>query len=265
MPEYICVEIKDGFAKLILNRPEARNALTPPLMRELASALKALEENDDVNVIFLMGAGADFCAGVDLKYVLSALLEDSDTLKEELVPWGPIVADLIEGLAKPVIAAVQGRAVAGGLVLADFCDLILADETAIFGDAHAKWGFVPGWQDPQRLARSIGIRRARQLFLTCEPVSAIEAKAMGLVWKIVPAGTLGAAVEKWGAIYKEMNASALAMMKRQFRVIMRTGWQERLDWDELLRKDLLGGFCTPEAAERLATFGKDKGSSDQVR
>lgn len=256
MYEQIILEKKDGFAKVILNRPEAKNAITPLLMQELESALLSLQEDTAINAIFLMGAGDDFCAGMDLKYALTTLQNNPDAFKTDLIPMGPRFDDLVEDLSKPVIAAVQGNAVAGGFILAYFCDLIIATEDACFGDAHAKWGFVPGWQEPQRLARSIGIRRAKQFFLTGELVAAREAKEIGLVWKVVPSGKLEEAVEQWGGKFKKMSGTSLAMMKQQLKSVMRTGWQEMLDLDLLMRKDLLGGFCSAEAAERLKTFGK---------
>ncbi|MBW2366391.1 MAG: enoyl-CoA hydratase/isomerase family protein [Deltaproteobacteria bacterium] len=256
MYEQILIDKQDGYAKIIFNRPETRNAITPLFMDELETELKELDADDSINVIFLTGAGDDFCAGMDLKYALDTLQNRPDAFRVELIPKGPRVDDLIEGLRKPVIAAVQGNAVAGGFILAYFCDLIIAEEDAKFGDAHAKWGFVPGWQEPQRLARKIGIRRAREFFLTAELVSAERAKEMGLVWKVVPTGGLEEAVAKWGAKYKKLNLEALSMMKQQLKSMMRADWQSVLDFDLLMRKDLIGGFCTEDAAARLKTFGK---------
>jgi len=257
MYEQITVEKKDGFAKVVLNRPEAKNAITPLMMRELESAFKTLQEEKDVKAIFLMGAGGGFCAGMDLKYALTSLQNNPDSFKQELIPMGPRFDDLIEDLNKPVIAAVHGNAIAGGFILAYFCDLIIATDDACFGDAHAKWGFIPGWQEPQRLARSIGIRRAKQFFLTGELVSAQEAKEIGLVWKVVPSGKLEEAVEKWGSNFKKLSGTSLDMIKQQLKSVLRTGWQEMLELDLLMRKDLLGGFCSAEAADRLKTFGNE--------
>lgn len=258
MPEEILTEIREGYAKVILNRPAALNALRPSLMAKLESVLNSLDKNDHVHAVFLMGAGEHFCAGVDLKYVRTKLSADAQQLKRDLVPWGPVIGDLIECMGKPVIAAVHGRAITGGLILAEWCDLILADETAVFGDTHAKWGFVPGWQEPQRVARSVGIRQAKQLFLTGDTITALEAKAMGLVWKVVPAGMLEATIEAWGRNYRKMSLTSLGMMKAQLRTMLRHGWQDFLDRDDHLRQDLVGGFCTPEAADRLKLFRSNK-------
>jgi enoyl-CoA hydratase/carnithine racemase len=249
-------EKKEGYAKIILNRPEARNSITPVLLSELESVLEELQGERDINVVFLMGAGEDFCAGLDLKYALTTLEKDPNIFLEETVPQGPRIHEKIEGLDKPVIAAVHGNAVAGGFILAYFCDLIIATEDSRFGDAHARWGIVPGWHEPQRLARSIGIRRAKQFFLTCELVSAKEAYDMGLVWKLVPTGKLEEAVDEWGARFKKLSGISLSMIKQQLRWVMKTDWEAMLEVDSLLRKDLLGGFCTEEALERFKQFGK---------
>jgi enoyl-CoA hydratase/carnithine racemase len=169
---------------------------------------------------------------------------------------GPELADLLERVEKPVIAAVQGNAIAGGFILAFFCDLIIASEDARFGDAHAKWGIVPGWQEPQRLARSIGLRRAKQFFLTCEVVSAKEAYDMGLVWKLVPTGELEQAVDEWGARLQKLSGISLALIKQQFRSVLKADWETMLEVDRSLRKDLIAGFCSEEMLERLKAFGK---------
>ncbi len=258
MYELILVDKKDGYAIVTLNQPEIRNAITPKLMTELLACFEKLDNDDKVNAIFLTGAGEDFCAGMDLKYALGTLQNNPDSFKDELIPMGPKFDDLIENMKKPVIAAVKGNAVAGGFILAYFCDLIIATEDSHFGDAHAKWGFVPGWQEPQRLARSIGIRRAKQFFLTGELISAKAAFDIGLVWKLVPQDGLEDAMEEWGGKYKKMSVQSLDMMKQQLKSVARTGWEDLLDRDLLMRKDLIGGFCTQEAADRLKTFGKKK-------
>jgi enoyl-CoA hydratase/carnithine racemase len=256
MYEKMIVEKKDGYGVVTFNNPETRNAITPLFMDELIAAISELGADDEVNAIFVTGAGEDFCAGMDLKYALSTLQNEPDKFLDELIPKGPMLDDLIDSLGKPVIAAVQGNAVAGGFILAYFCDLIIADEGANFGDAHAKWGFVPGWQEPQRLARTIGIRRAREFFLTSELLSAQEAREIGLVWKVVPTGTLDDAVTKWGKKFKKLNREALGLMKQQLNTMERADWQSVLDYDLLMRKDLIGGFCTEDAAARLKNFGK---------
>ncbi len=254
MYEQIIVERCEGYAKVIMNRPDAKNAITPLSMNELISAFTELDSDDSVKAVFLLGSGKDFCAGMDLKYALDNLENSPERLLEDLIPLGPKLDDLIEAMSKPVVSVVQGNAIAGGFILSYFCDLIIAGEGATFGDAHAKWGFVPGWHEPQRLARSIGIRKAREFFLTGEFMSAATAKETGLVWKVVPDDQLATTVEKWGKKFGKMSLTSLGMMKQQLASVNTAGWSEMTVNDAEMRKDLAGGFCTAEAAARLKTF-----------
>jgi enoyl-CoA hydratase/carnithine racemase len=230
--------------------------VTPVLLSELAAVFEELQTEKSIKVVFVTGAGKDFCAGMDLKYARSTLDGNPDNFLKEVMPVGPQIDSLIEKLDKPVIAAVHGNAIAGGFILSYSCDLIIASDDARFGDTHAKWGLVPGWQEPQKLARSIGIRRAKQFFLTTEIISAKEAKEIGLVWKVVPSGKLEEAIEEWGTKFSKLSGIALGMMKEQFRMVMRTDWQTMIEYDGLMRKELFGGFCSTDALERLKTFGK---------
>lgn len=255
MYDQVVVNRCEGYARVTMNRPDAKNAITPILMNELIDAFQTLEEDAAVNAVFLLGAGEDFCAGMDLKYALDNLQNSPERLLEDLIPLGSRLDDLIESMSKPVISVVHGNAIAGGFILSFFCDLVIAAESATFGDAHAKWGFVPGWQEPQRLARSIGIRRAKEFFLTGEFISAVQAKELGLVWKLVADDVLQQTVDKWGAKFAKMNVTSLGMMKKQLAAVQTSEWEELLRKDALMRKDLAGGFCTEEAAQRLQGFG----------
>lgn len=254
--ETIKLEKKNGMAKIILNRPEAKNAMSGQLLKELLSAFQELKEDESTGVVFVKGAGNDFCAGLDLKFVLDALESKSEIPLRENIPMGPNIYKAIEELPMPVIAAVHGHAVAGGFILAYFCDLIIASEDARIGDAHARWGFVPGWQEPQRLARSIGIRKAKQMFLTGELLSAKEAQEIGLVYKICPEGKLDEAVDELGAKLLKLSKISLGRIKYQLNSVMKTDWQTTLEIDSLMRKDLFGGFITTDAFERLKVFEK---------
>jgi len=256
MFKQVIVEKCQGYAKVIMNRPDAKNAITPLLMNELIEAFAQLDQDDSIKAVFLLGSGEDFCAGMDLKYALDNLQNSPENLIQDLIPLGPKLDDLIESMSKPVVSVVQGNAIAGGFILSYFCDLIIAAEGATFGDAHAKWGFVPGWHEPQRLARSIGIRKAKEFFLTGEFMSASQAKELGLVWKLVPDDQLAETVEKWGAKFSKMSIASLGMMKQQFASVQKAEWGMLTHYDVLMRKGLAGGFCTEEAAERLKGFGE---------
>src|SRR3989454_7985358 len=174
---------RDGAIATIVNdRPEARNAVDGLAARALADAFREVERDDDLRVAVLWGAGGTFCAGADLKARAAGrglrLAPDGDG------PMGPSRM----AFTKPVIAAVEGYAVAGGLELALMCDLRVADETAIFGVFCRRWGVPLLDGGTVRLPHLIGLSRALDMILTGRPVAAREALAFGLANRVVPAG-----------------------------------------------------------------------------
>jgi enoyl-CoA hydratase/carnithine racemase len=165
----------DGMVALCrLNRPEARNALSPGLREELIEALEAFDADDAVSCIVIAGNDEAFAAGADVK----ALAERS--INDELSP-GETFWRRLASIRKPVIAAVSGWALGGGCELALTCDLIIASETAEFGQPEITLAIIPGGGGTQRLARVIGKQRAMELVLTGRRFSAEEAKQMGIV------------------------------------------------------------------------------------
>ncbi|MFE0514629.1 crotonase/enoyl-CoA hydratase family protein, partial [Streptomyces sp. NPDC058964] len=167
---------------VVLSRPEVRNAVDGPTAAELASAFRAFEADDNARVAVLWGEGGTFCAGADLKAAGTAqgnrVAEDGDG------PMGPTRMRL----SKPVIAAVAGHAVAGGLELALWCDLRVAEEDAVFGVFCRRWGVPLIDGGTVRLPRLIGTSRAMDLILTGRPVPAREAYEIGLANRLVPRG-----------------------------------------------------------------------------
>lgn len=181
-------EAADGIAVVTIDRPDARNAVDGPTALALANAFRAFEADDDLAVAILTGAGGTFCAGADLKSVGTAngnqMNPDGDG------PMGPSRMDL----SKPVIAAIEGHAVAGGIELALWCDLRVAAEDAVLGVFCRRWGVPLIDGGTFRLPRLIGESRAMDLILTGRPVAADEALAIGLVNRVVaPGETLTAA------------------------------------------------------------------------
>ncbi|MCL6667451.1 crotonase/enoyl-CoA hydratase family protein [Streptomyces panaciradicis] len=178
---------------VVLSRPEARNAVDGPTAAELAAAFGEFEADEEARVAVLWGEGGTFCAGADLKAVGTErgnrVAEDGDG------PMGPTRLRL----SKPVIAAVAGHAVAGGLELALWCDLRVAEEDAVFGVFCRRWGVPLIDGGTVRLPRLIGQSRALDLILTGRPVPAAEAYAMGLANRLVPTGTARAAAEELAA------------------------------------------------------------------
>lgn len=167
-------------AVITLNRPEVRNCLDRQALEELMSALESCEADSSVRVVVLTGAGGAFCSGADLKYLSS---QDAHGFAA-VIRLFHATCDRLECLGKPVIAAVNGVAIAGGLELALACDLIIAAEHAELGDHHANIDTIPGGGSTQRLPRRIGISRAKDLIFTGRRLTAREAEALGLVDRV---------------------------------------------------------------------------------
>jgi enoyl-CoA hydratase len=182
---------------VILHRPEVRNAVDAPTAQALAAAFRAFDADPDARVAVLYGEGGTFCAGADLKAIsegrLPRLVPDGDA------PMGP--SRMV--LGKPVIAAISGHAVAGGLELALWCDLRVVEEDAVLGVFCRRWGVTLIDGGTVRLPRLIGLSRAMDLILTGRPVPSHEALAMGLVNRVVPRGQAREAAE---ALAREVAA-----------------------------------------------------------
>jgi enoyl-CoA hydratase len=181
-PDAVSVERSGPVTTVRLSRPHARNAVDGPTATALADAFRAFDADDDAAVAVLHGEGGTFCAGADLRAVGTPA--GNRTEPDGDGPMGPTRLRL----SKPVIAAVAGHAVAGGLELALWCDLRVADETAVFGVYCRRWGVPLIDGGTVRLPRLIGAGRAMDLVLTGRSVDAAEALAIGLVNRLVPRG-----------------------------------------------------------------------------
>jgi enoyl-CoA hydratase len=166
---------------LTLDRPQARNAVDPATAAALREAFEAFEKDDEARILVLTGAGGHFCAGADLEAV------SSGEFSHDPLSHGPLGPTRMQ-LAKPMIAAVEGYAVAGGLELALMCDLRIVSETAVFGVFCRRWGVPLIDGGTIRLPRLIGQSRALDMILTGRPVGATEALAFGLANRVVAAG-----------------------------------------------------------------------------
>jgi enoyl-CoA hydratase/carnithine racemase len=165
-----------------LNRPDARNALSPDLMEELAGSLEKFDADEEVRCIVIAGSDEAFAAGADIASLAERTFQESLTNPNASF-WGRVAA-----CRTPLVAAVSGWALGGGCELALICDLIVASETAEFGQPEIMLGIIPGGGGTQRLARAIGKQRAMELVLTGRRFTAEEAREMGLVNGIAPAG-----------------------------------------------------------------------------
>ena len=181
----VLIEKKDRIFTVIINRPEAKNAVDGPTATALADAFREFEKDDRFSVAVLCGIGNTFCAGADLKALDSLDKSRSNRLEPEGDgPMGPSRMML----KKPVIAAISGYAVAGGLELALWCDMRVMEETAVFGVFCRRFGVPLIDGGTVRLPRLIGMSHAMDLILTGRPVEAIEAKSIGLANRISPHG-----------------------------------------------------------------------------
>lgn len=196
---------------LTLNRPEKRNALNDALIGALKDAIRAADEDDSLRAIVIRGAGKDFCSGADL----SALQKIASATYEENLEDARSLAELfalIRNCRVPVIAAVHGRALAGGCGLATGCDILLATETARFGYPEVKIGFVPAIV-MAILRRNLGEKLSFELVTQGFEFSAQEANFFGLVNRIFPEEGFEAAVLEYASVYTKISASAVRLSK----------------------------------------------------
>ena len=189
MPMSVRVERAGPVSTVILDRPAVRNAVNGPTAAALAEAFREFEADHTARAAVLWGAGGTFCAGADLK-----ALGSPDGNRAEPDGDGPMGPTRMR-LSKPVIAAIGGHAVAGGLELALWCDLRVAEEDAVLGVFCRRWGVPLIDGGTVRLPQIVGLGRALDLILTGRPVPAAEALAMGLVSRVVPPGEARAAAE----------------------------------------------------------------------
>jgi enoyl-CoA hydratase len=231
---------------LTLQRPERRNALNSELLRALERAFAEAQAAAEVDVIILTGADPAFCGGVDLR---------------ELEQHGraPEMGDPLAGVEKPVIGAINGPAVTGGLELALMCDLLVASEQASFADTHGRVGLLPGWGQMGRLPLAVGTRRAAELLLTSRMVSAAEALRIGLVNEVVPHAELMTRALALADAMHESDQGAIRAMLAQLREGAGAPLAERLVRERERAAEWQGeGFDTDRISRRL-----DSGAASQ--
>ncbi len=193
MSESIIITHNEHVVRVRLNRPDVRNALDPALIADLTRAFQNIDEQPHIRAVVLEGEGAIFCGGADIKYMRAALdLSESQNFEDALRLSDMFAA--IDQCPAPTIAKVQGAALGGGAGLIAVCDIVVAEEDALFGFTEAKLGIVPAVISPFVL-RKIGQTHARALFPTAERFSGDRAMRIGLVHEVVPPGQLDASVE----------------------------------------------------------------------
>lgn len=241
------IEGQGPVTTVILDRPEARNAVDGPTARALEAAFLAFDADADARVAVLWGAHGHFCAGADLKAFASG--ENRNPLDPDLAHTAPMGPTRLV-LGKPVIAAVSGYAVAGGLELAAWCDLRVAEEDAVFGVFCRRWGVPLIDGGTVRLPRLIGTSRALDLILTGRPVAADEALAIGLVNRVVPKGEARAAAE---ALAAELAALPQACLRSDRMSVLE---QADRPLREALANEFRHGTATLASEESLRGAGR---------
>jgi len=221
----VLLELDAGVATLRLNRPKALNALDAPTLEALGAALDRIASDDAVRVVVITGTGERaFCAGADIAAM--AAMEATDG--EAYCRLGHAVIDRLSALAVPVVAAVNGAALGGGLEVALACDLVIAAERARLGLPEITLGLIPGFGGTQRLVRRIGLARARELIYLGTMVKAAEALRLGIVDRVVPDERLA---DETGALVRELAARAplaLRQAKRATRAAADAGLEAGL-------------------------------------
>jgi len=236
---------RDGpVTTVILDRPAVRNAVDGPTAALLADAFRAFEADDAARVAVLWGAGGTFCSGADLKAFSNRVAPDGDG------PMGPTRM----ALSKPVIAAVAGHAVAGGLELACWCDLRVVEEDAVMGVFCRRWGVPLIDGGTVRLPRLIGLSRALDLILTGRPVDAHEAHAIGLANRVVGVGEARVAAEALAAELARLPQTAMLGDRRSAHESVGVGLEAAM-----ARELELGMAALREGAEGAARFAAGAG------
>ncbi|WNJ20752.1 enoyl-CoA hydratase-related protein [Pontibacter sp. G13] len=237
--------IKPHIALVQLNRPKELNALCLALMQELVSAIEALDQDEDIRCIVLTGNQRAFAAGADIKEMAGK--GSIDMLKvDQFSNW-----ERIKRCKTPIIAAVSGFALGGGCELSMLCDMIVASETAKFGQPEIKIGVMPGAGGTQRLTRAIGKARAMEMVLTGAFISAKEAYAAGLVNKVVPAELYLDAAFELAQSVAAMPPIAAQLAKESVLAAFNTSLDEGLVFE---RKNFYALFSTEDQKEGMKAF-----------
>src|SRR5471032_2294772 len=258
--EVLLYEIVGPVARLTLNRPRAMNALNLATLAELERCLNDIALNDELRVVILTGNGPAFCAGADLKEVLagsSLPAGEADFLDRANKVFGQL-----RNFPKPVIAALNGVTMAGGLELAMCADLVLAAESATIADAHANFGVYPGAGGAAVLPRLIPLNMAMYLLLTGKSLSAAEMKACGLVSEVHPDAALADAAVALAQHIAKKSPSALRRMKAVARFAADKTRDDALLHEQALLREHMRSF---DFAEGLQAFGEKRAPQFQGR
>jgi enoyl-CoA hydratase len=241
------LRIEQGIATVVLSRPEVLNAITRTMLEELIAALDDISGDESVKVVVLTGAGKAFSAGVDLKALGGRALEGG-AVGDYLDGPARDVIDRLTTLPKIVIARVNGFCFTGALELVLACDVVVVADEARLGDTHAKWGLRPTWGMSQRLARLVGIARARELSYTARTFTGTEAAEWGLAARSVQLDHLDGVVDELAQQLLANSMGSLVAYKDLYRRSLDSGQAEGLEYEAAT------SFVISDTAQRLASF-----------
>jgi len=243
--ETILVSRADRVGTITLNRPEALNALNSQVMAEVTSAAAEFDADAGIGAIIITGSAKAFAAGADIKEM--AALSFSDVFGSDFfAAWGKLAA-----VRTPLIAAVAGHALGGGCELAMMCDVLIAADTAKFGQPEIKLGVLPGMGGSQRLTRAVGKAKAMDMILTGRTIDAAEADRIGLVSRVVPADELLAQANAVATTISQMSRSASRMAKEAVNRAFESSLTEGLLYE---RRLFHSAFATDDQTEGMAAF-----------
>ena len=243
--ETILVTRAERVGTITLNRPQALNALNTRVMREVTTAAAEFDADPGIGAIIITGSAKAFAAGADIKEMAS--LSFSEVYGSDFfADWGKLAA-----VRTPTIAAVAGYALGGGCELAMMCDVLIAAETAKFGQPEIKLGVLPGMGGSQRLTRAIGKAKAMDMILTGRMIDAGEAERSGLVSRVVPADALLEEANAVATTISQMSRSAARMAKEAVNRAFESSLAEGLLYE---RRLFHSAFATEDQSEGMAAF-----------
>src|SRR5215471_11523062 len=240
----VLVNKRDGIATVTLNRPDKLNALNRELRLAFCHTMKNLRGDESLRVVIITGAGRAFCVGLDLRELGTRASGIRDEGEATFI-------SVIDDMEVPVIAAINGFAITGGFELALACDIMIAAEEAQFADTHARVGVMPGGGMSARLPRAVGIRKAKELSLTGNYFSALDAERMGLVNRVVPRDRLLTAAREMASQIASANHTVVRQMKRLYDLATRNSLGEALQ----IEQDTFREFNRQANLSELANAG----------
>ncbi|MBX9639741.1 MAG: enoyl-CoA hydratase [Mycobacteriaceae bacterium] len=243
--ETILVEREERVGIITLNRPKALNALNSQVMNEVTGAATDLDNDPDIGAIIVTGSAKAFAAGADIKEMAGLTFAEAFGA-DFFAPWSKLAA-----VRTPTIAAVAGYALGGGCELAMMCDLLIAADTAKFGQPEIKLGVIPGMGGSQRLTRAIGKAKAMDLILTGRTIDAAEAERSGLVSRVVPADDLLTEAKAVATTISQMSLPSARMAKEAVNRAFESTLAEGLLYE---RRLFHSTFATDDQTEGMTAF-----------